>query len=94
MTEPEDLAGPAAGLVKNGEEEAVPQPGAGIQDRLHLGGVRIRGSFPGAFSAIARPRYGLPLLTWCRNGFQPPRPPVFHAASRSPTPAPLRAWCA
>ena len=37
MPEAEGLAGPAAALVKQGEEEAVPQPGAGIQDRLRLG---------------------------------------------------------
>ena len=36
MTEPEHFAGPAAAFVKQGEEEAVPQPRAGIQDRLHL----------------------------------------------------------
>src|ERR1700757_153837 len=37
MTEAEYLAGPAARLVKDCEEEAVPQPRAGIQDRLRLG---------------------------------------------------------
>ena len=38
MTEAEYLAGPAACLVKDGEEEMVPLPGAGIQDHLHLDG--------------------------------------------------------
>lgn len=33
MPKAEYLAGPAARLVKDGEEEAVPQPGAGIQNR-------------------------------------------------------------
>src|SRR5271165_2872345 len=37
MTEPEYLTSPAARLVKNGEEEAVPQPGARVEDRLLLG---------------------------------------------------------
>ena len=37
MTEPERFPRPAACLVQQGEEEAVPQPPAGIQDRLHLG---------------------------------------------------------
>jgi hypothetical protein len=36
MPEAERFACAAAALVKDGEEEAVPQPGAGIQDRLHL----------------------------------------------------------
>src|SRR6266700_4778446 len=36
MTEPEYFAGPAAGLVHQGEEEAVPQPGALVEDRLRL----------------------------------------------------------
>jgi hypothetical protein len=35
-----------------------------------------------------------PLLMWCKNGLQPPRPPARQVASRSPTSAPLRAWCA
>jgi hypothetical protein len=38
MTEAKHFASAAACLMKNGEEEAVPQPRAGIQDRLHLGG--------------------------------------------------------
>jgi hypothetical protein len=50
MAQAEHLAGAAAAYVKNGEEEAVPHPGASIQDRPHFD----------AFSAIARPRYGLP----------------------------------
>src|SRR5262249_203008 len=38
MTESEHFAGPAAAFVKQGKEKAVPQPRAGIQDRLHLAG--------------------------------------------------------
>jgi hypothetical protein len=37
VTESEYFAGAAACLVQNGEEEPDPQPGAGTQDRLHLG---------------------------------------------------------
>src|ERR1019366_10422381 len=37
MTEAEDFTCAAACLVHQGEEEAVPQPGAGVQDRLRLG---------------------------------------------------------
>ena len=43
MTETEYFTGPAAGLVKNGEEKAVSQPRAGIEDRLHLGGSQDPG---------------------------------------------------
>jgi hypothetical protein len=91
MTKPEYLTGPEAGLVKNGEKEAVPQLRAASRIACISAASRIRGSFFGAFSAMARPRCGFPLLTWCRNGFHPPRPPVIHTASRSPTSAPLRA---
>src|SRR5260370_36204022 len=35
MPQAEHFASPAAGLVKDGAEEAVPQPGAGIKDSLH-----------------------------------------------------------
>jgi|SRR5712691_1148908 len=38
MPEAKYFAGPAAGLVHQGEKEAVPQPGAGVEDRLRLGG--------------------------------------------------------
>ena len=35
---------------------------------------------------------GVPLLMWCRNGFQPPRaPPTCHEVSRAPTSTPSRA---
>ena len=37
MTQAQGLAALAAAPVKQGEEEAVPQPGAGIEDRLRLG---------------------------------------------------------
>src|SRR5260370_3349708 len=40
MTEPEGLAGPAAAVIKQGKEKAVPQPGAGIEDGLHFGGCQ------------------------------------------------------
>jgi hypothetical protein len=93
MTQAEYFADPAACLVKNGEEEAVPQPGAGIKDRLHLGGSqyprqllrRLQRDGPAPI------RLARPCSTWCRNGFYPPRPPVLHTASRSPAPAPFRA---
>jgi hypothetical protein len=94
MPQAEHFACATACLVKQGEEEPVPQPRARVQDRLRLGDGQDRGSFCGTLSEMARPRYGFPLLTWCRNGFQPPLPPDLQTASRSPTSAPLRAWCA
>src|ERR1019366_4371472 len=36
MPQAQHLASPAAALVKQGEEEPVPQPGAAVQDRLRL----------------------------------------------------------
>jgi hypothetical protein len=52
VPEPKGFADPAATVIKQGEEEAVSQPGAGVQDRLCLGGSQDRGSFLGVFSAI------------------------------------------
>ena len=63
MPQAERFASPAACLVKDSEEEPVPQPLQASRIAWVSETVRIRGSFAGTFSAIARPRYGLPLLT-------------------------------
>ena len=92
MPEAEYFASPAAGLVQQGEEEAVPQPGAGVEDRLRLGGGQDLRQLLRDLERDGPAAIGLVLADGCRNGFQPPRPPVLQTASRSPTSAPFWAW--
>src|SRR6266568_1642436 len=94
MTEAQGFPRATAAVIKQGKEEAVPQPGARIENRLRLGGSQdprqlLRGPQRDRPAAIR-----LPLADMVQERLHPPRPPAFHAASRSPTSAPLRAWCA
>ena len=88
MAEPQRLADPAAGVVQQGEEEAVPQPGR--RRRGSPAPRRPSGSAAASWAPSARScgrGCGQPLLMWCRNGFHPAPPPPDRAASsvtRSP----------
>ena len=63
MTEPECFTCPAAALVKTAKKKRSRSRVQASRIACISATVRIRGSFFGTFSEIARPRYGLPLLT-------------------------------
>ena len=75
VPEPEGLAGPAAAFVKQGEEKAVPQPGAGIQDRLRLGDSEDPRQFPRSLQRDDPAAIRLPLADVVQERL-PPAPPA------------------
>src|SRR5712692_3373037 len=75
MTEPEGLASPAAAVIKQGEEEAVPQPGAGVQDRLRLGNGEDPGQLPRGLQRYGPPAIRLPLAHMVQERLPPAPPP-------------------
>src|SRR6266496_3245557 len=75
MTEPEGLTSPAAAVMKQGEEEAVPQPGAGIEDRLHLGDFQDPRQLLRRLQRDRPPAIRLPLADVMKERL-PPAPPA------------------
>jgi hypothetical protein len=94
MTQAEYFTGPAAGLVKNGEEQAVPQPRAGIQDRLHLGGREDPRQLLLFLQRDCPPAIRLALAHVMQERL-PAAPGAGPPHGQQVTgPGPLRAWCA
>ena len=69
VTEPEGLTSPAAAFVKQGEEEAVPQPGAGIENRLRLGNREDPRQFLGSLERDGPAAIRLPLADVVQERF-------------------------